>query len=180
MLFLMLKPVQLDTMINLRPAQNDDTAFQLAVYASTRAAELKFVDWGPEQAQAFVQSQFDAQTLHYARFYPQAETSIILNDGTPIGRIIIDRSGSTFLLMDIALLPEYCGRGIGTRLIEDIKMEAEQAGKPLRLHVETFNQAQRLYNRLGFKVIAEEGIYLEMEWRPGVAGMPDRRGGVSQ
>ncbi len=39
-----------------------------------------------------------------------------------------------------------------------------RTGVPVRLHVETFNRALRLYERLGFRPIAESSIYLEMEW----------------
>jgi ribosomal protein S18 acetylase RimI-like enzyme len=67
---------------------------------------------------------------------------------------------------DIALLPEYCNRGIGTTLLRT--SEAATAGKPLRIHVERFNPALRLYERLGFTPIAGRGVYLFMEWRAGI------------
>jgi ribosomal protein S18 acetylase RimI-like enzyme len=66
--------------------------------------------------------------------------------------------------MDIALLPEYRNAGIGARLIRDLQNEAAQTGRSLRLHVETFNPALRLYERLGFHSVSASGIYLEMEW----------------
>jgi ribosomal protein S18 acetylase RimI-like enzyme len=150
--------------VTLRPAQVEDIAFLQAVYASTRAEELALVDWSSEQKQAFVQMQFEAQRRHYAAYYPQAEYSIILRQQQPIGRLIVCRSASEILLMDIALLPEFRSAGIGTALIRALMAEAGQAGLPLRLHVETFNPAQRLYERLGFKPVAEQGIYIQMEW----------------
>jgi hypothetical protein len=39
------------------------------------------------------------------------------------------------------------------------------AGKPLRIHVERFNPALRLYERLGFRQIDDRGVYLFLEWR---------------
>jgi hypothetical protein len=39
------------------------------------------------------------------------------------------------------------------------------AGKAVRLHVERWNPALRLYHRLGFGAIQDRGVYLEMEWR---------------
>lgn len=162
--------------ISLRTARVDDEAFQLAVYASTRAAELSLVDWGADQKQAFVAMQFDAQKQHYSRFYPEAEYSIILRGQDPIGRLIVDRSGRVILLMDITLLPEYCNQGIGGGLIRELMAEAGRTGRPLRLHVETFNPALHLYQRLGFKKIAEKGIYLEMEWQPGPLPEPGEAG----
>jgi ribosomal protein S18 acetylase RimI-like enzyme len=66
---------------------------------------------------------------------------------------------------DIALLPEFCNRGIGTTRLQELQSEAAAAGKPLRIHVERFNRALRLYERLGFHPIADRGGYLFMEWR---------------
>jgi len=156
--------------IALRPARPEDTAFQQAVYASTRADELALVDWSPDQKMAFVLMQFNAQATHYSNYYPGAESSIILRNETPVGRLIVDRSGDEILLMDIALLPEHRHGGIGTCLIQALMAEARQSGKALRLYVETFNLAQRLYRRLGFTLVNESGIYGEMEWRPAPEG----------
>lgn len=45
--------------------------------------------------------------------------------------------------------------------------DAEAAGKTLTIHVEQFNPASHLYERLGFKIIKEtHGVYLLMEWTP--------------
>ncbi len=160
--------------VTLRPAQPEDRLFQQTVYASTRAGELALVDWNPEQKLAFVEMQFTAQTAHYGIHYPQAEWSIILRDGTPVGRMIVDRSGEAILLIDIALLPEHRHGGIGGTLIQDLMDEARRDGKTLRLHVGTSNPAQSLYRRLGFTLVSASGIYLEMEWRPGAGGYEEK------
>ena len=75
-------------------------------------------------------------------------------------------------IVDIALLPDYCNRGIGTSLLRGLQSEAAAAGKPLRIHVERFNPALRLYERLGFHPIADRGVYLFMEWREGDNSQP--------
>jgi hypothetical protein len=36
----------------------------------------------------------------------------------------------------------------------------------VRIHVERYNPALRLYERLGFRRIADGGIYFLMEWTP--------------
>lgn len=158
----------------LTPARPADAPFLLAVYASTRADELTQVDWSAEQKQAFVAMQYNAQASHYARVYPDAEYSIIQCGAAQAGRLIVQRGQNALLLMDIALLPQFQRAGIGTAIIRDLMAEARQKGLPVVLHVETFNQTRRLYERLGFRVCAEEGFYLEMEWRP-EEGQPDER-----
>ena len=93
-------------------------------------------------------------------------------DGQPAGRLYVSREEDDIRIVDVALLPEYCNRGIGTTLLRGLQSEAAAAGKPLatagrllRIHVERFNPALRLYERLGFHPIADRGVYLFMEWR---------------
>ena len=151
----------------LRPVTSQDDPFLFRVYASTRADEMALVKWNEEQIADFLWMQFNAQRNHYLHYYPRAEYSLICQaNQQPIGRIIIDRSGDEILLMDIALLPVYRNTGIGTRLVRDIQDEAQAKGFPVHLHVEAFNRAVHLYERLGFIKTGEEGIYLKMEWLP--------------
>jgi ribosomal protein S18 acetylase RimI-like enzyme len=152
----------------IRPVQEGDAAFLFLVYASTRMDEMALVNWSDAQKAAFLRMQFDAQTIHYRSYYPQAEYQIIQReDGLPIGRVIIDRSNKFILLMDIALLPEFRNSGIGTTLMCDLLAEAAASNRPVRLHVEVFNRAMKMYERLGFVKCNEQGIYHEMIWNPG-------------
>jgi ribosomal protein S18 acetylase RimI-like enzyme len=151
----------------LRPAITEDTPFCLRVYASTRADEMALVNWSIEQKDAFLLMQFRAQTEHYRLHYPTAEYQIIELGRTPIGRLITDRRPDEILLMDIALLPQYRRAGIGSQLLKDLMNEAEKKGVPLVLHVEFFNPAKHLYERLGFVSRREvNSVYEEMAWTP--------------
>jgi len=155
-----------DAGVALRSVREADLPFLQTVYASTREDELAAVDWGDEQKQAFVAMQFDAQHRHYAEHYPGAEYLIIEQHGRPVGRLYVDRRPYEIRLMDIALLPEHRGRGLGSRLIAMLLDEARAAGHVVRIHVEQFNPALRLYERLGFRRIEERGVYWLMEWIP--------------
>jgi ribosomal protein S18 acetylase RimI-like enzyme len=152
------------TAISLRSVRPDDRAFLLSVYASTREPELATVDWDAAQKAAFVQMQFDAQHAYYQEHYEGAAFDVILVGGQPAGRLYLHRRDDEIRIMDIALLPEFCNRGIGTTLLHGLQSEAAAAGKPLRIHVERFNPALRLYERLGFRQIDDRGVYLFMEW----------------
>jgi hypothetical protein len=44
------------------------------------------------------------------------------------------------------------------RRLRGLRSEAAAAGKPLRTHVERFNPALRLYQRLGFRQIDDRGV----------------------
>lgn len=152
------------TDLSLRDSTPADNAFLLDVYVSTRLDELAETDWDDNQKRAFIQMQFLARE----RIYPQVDSKIILLDGRPVGRMLVDRDEAAILLRDIALLPEYRNAGIGSRLIQDLMSEAAAAGKPIRLHVLASSPAVRLYERLGFRSSGNEPLeaYLEMKWVP--------------
>ena len=152
-----------------RPKTDADRPFLAAVYASTRAAELAMVPWTPAQKAAFLDMQFNAQWQHYERFYPEAEFLVIEQDGQPIGRLYIDRGPEEISLVDIALIPAARGGGLGTRILREILDEARATGKGVAIHVERFNPALRLYQRLGFQPAGENGVYYLMRWSPASA-----------
>ena len=151
----------------LRPETDDDIPFLLGLYGSTRADELAMAPWTDEQKQAFVRSQFGYQRTHYRRFYLDASFDVILIAGCPAGRLYVHRQPDSIHIIDITLLPEYRRQGVGRALIEALQQEAERQRKVVSIHVEHFNPARRLYERLGFQTAGEPGpVYLYMEWRP--------------
>lgn len=160
----MLKTSSKLAQLTFRPVIPDDQAFLLRLYASTRLGELRFLDWNNDQKQAFIEMQFKAQRQHYETSYPRADARLILLAGQPVGRVLIDRGERETTLIDISLLTEYCGLGIGTGLIQELLAE----GRPVRLHVLKSNPALRLYQRLGFSVVGDDAVYLEMVWFPEV------------
>jgi ribosomal protein S18 acetylase RimI-like enzyme len=158
-------------MLTFRPITPDDLPFLLRVYGSTREEEMAMVvDWTPEQKAAFVRSQFEAQHGWYQDHYQGARFDVILVDGVPAGRLYVHRRESEIRLVDITLLPEFRGGGTGSALLRDLLAEGEAAGKRVTIHVEVFNPAMRLYERLGFLPVEERGPYRLMEWRPPGSG----------
>jgi GNAT superfamily N-acetyltransferase len=128
------------------------------------AEELALVDWDEGQKAAFVQMQFIAQHHYYHVHYADAAFQVIECDGMPAGRLYVARGSTEMRIVDIALLPSY--RGVGSWLLEESLAEAARTGKRVSIHVERFNPARRLYERLGFRRIADQGAYLLMEWAP--------------
>lgn len=152
--------------IRLRPATDDDYAFMRQLYATTREVERPHFPFTPEQWEEFMDHQFAAQSTHYAAHYPTARFDIIELDGARIGRLYVDVWESEIRIVDIALMPEFRGTGIGTKLLHEVLDEGRAAGKRVTIHVEVYNPAQSLYNRLGFRPIATSGAYYLMEWTP--------------
>ena len=152
--------------VTLRPATPRDYDFMRRLYHSTRAEEMAHFPFDEAKKQEFLDSQFAAQFQHYGIHYPTVERNIVEKDGQPIGRLWIDEWKDQIRLVDIALMPECRGSGIGSRLLRDVLARGTAAGKPVTIHVEGFNPALRLYQRLGFEHVDTNGVYYLMRWTP--------------
>ena len=151
--------------ITLRQAQPADEEFLRAVYASTRAAELSVVPWTEAQRAAFINMQYDAQQHDYRTRFPAAAHNVVLRDSQRVGRLLVARTAEEIRILDLTLLPEHRNAGIGTALLRDLQAEAQAAGKPARIYVESFNPSLSLFARLGFARVAEQGAHYLLEWR---------------
>jgi ribosomal protein S18 acetylase RimI-like enzyme len=149
--------------ITLRLATDDDLELLYRIYASTRTEELAIVPWTDAQKEDFLRMQFHAQHTYYTQQLAGTLFQIILADGEPAGRLYVDRHESDIHIVDIALLPNYRGQGIGTSLLNDLIAESEASRKTVSIHVEKYNPAMRLYERLGFRKIGDLEVYDLME-----------------
>ena len=152
--------------VTLRPKQDEDDQFLYEVYASTREEELALTGWTEAQKEGFLRMQYSAQTRYYQQVYPHMDYRIILNEGAPAGRFIVARLEKEIRLVDISLIRGHRGTSIGQELLHGLLDEARRAGKPVVLHVEHFNRARHLYERLGFRPAGDAGVYTRMEWLP--------------
>lgn len=153
-------------MVSLRPATRDDDALLHRLHESTRANEFAQLGWSAAQQTLFLKMQRDAQQRGYAQQFPRAQLSIVVHGGEPAGTLYVDRTGEEIRIVDVALLPERRGAGIGAFLIKELQIEAVKAGVPVRLRVAIGNPAQRLYQRLGFVRTGGSEVHDAMEWRP--------------
>lgn len=150
----------------LRPVREEDRPFLREVYGRTRTEELAVVAWTQEQKEQFLDQQFEAQDAYYREQFPDCSLSVLVVDGEDVGRLYVDRRTDEIRIVDIALLPPWRGRGVGSDVMQTLLREAGDAGLPVRIHVEETNPAQRLYQRLGFRPLQHVGTYVLLEWRP--------------
>lgn len=153
--------------IQLRSARPEDEELLFQLFRSARAPELAPLGWSAKQVDAFLRQQFRAQSEHYRRELPGAQFDVIELGGAPVGRFYVWRTPERVDLVDITLFAPARGKGIGTRLIQALVDQAAGANRTVRLYVEQENRARRLYTRLGFRKVDEQGIYCVMEWKRG-------------
>jgi ribosomal protein S18 acetylase RimI-like enzyme len=150
----------------LRTAAANESEFLIRAYASTRAEEMAAWGWNPAQQASFIQMQFHARRRGYAASYPSADTSVIFLNDVPVGSLTTFRGAREIRLLDISLLAEYRGQGIGGELIGILISEATSVKSAVRLSVVRGNRAVGLYERLGFVATGGDAVYCEMEYLP--------------
>lgn len=145
--------------VGLRDARPDEEPFLERVFFSTRQALMEALP--PQHREAMLRMQYEAQLHQYKARYPQARHQIILSGLLPAGYLLYG-DGAIGNLVDIALLPQYRSRGIGTTVIRKLQSK----GKPIGLNVATDNPAVRLYQRLGFIEVGRDAMNIRMQWNP--------------
>jgi ribosomal protein S18 acetylase RimI-like enzyme len=159
-------PLSTAVLCGLRAAVASDREFLFRVYASTRHDELARTGWTPEQLDAFLRFQFEAQDRHYRQHFADATYDVITIGQLDAGRLYLLRTPQEHKIIDIALLPEFRGLGAGRLILQRILDDAQDAEVPVTIHVEHTNPARRLYARLGFRQIGDTGVYALMRWQP--------------
>lgn len=140
------------SLVSLRAVVPEDESFLRELYATTRKDDLRLTDWDDAQKAAFCAWQFQLQQLDYARNYPADGHWIIVRDGAPVGRVWIAEREDHLFVVDLSVLPEHQGGGLGTQVMEGVFAEADEAAVPVRLTAFRSNQkAIAFYEGLGFR-----------------------------
>jgi ribosomal protein S18 acetylase RimI-like enzyme len=149
--------------IRLRPVTPEDEPFEIALFDITNDELLSLMALPAEQRFQMSMFQVRAQRESYKKDYPDARTLIIEADDVEIGKYIYASRPDEVLFIDIAIVPGYQSRGIGSLVIQPQLREIFEEGKTGYLRVRHENvRAKSLYERLGFSVIAVEDINYRM------------------
>jgi GNAT superfamily N-acetyltransferase len=149
----------------LRPADSADEDFLLDLYAQERREELMLAGLDAKQRETFVKMQFHARQSGYAASYPTASSEVLCaEDGSPIGRLLIDRSAGVMRVVDIALTESRQKQGLGGQLLQQLQKECRALGHEMRLQVLKYSPAVRLYRRLGFEIEGSDLLRWQMVW----------------
>ena len=155
-------------MAALETVPADETVF-FELYTAVRTEELGMQDWNPEVRTQILRFQFEAQRRAHREHFPDMDECLILRDGSPVGWVIVDRSGTELHGIDMALLSGERDKGVGTQVIRALQEEAAFRNRPMAITVRRMNaRALGLYVRLGFRVVGETETHILMEWRAGM------------
>jgi ribosomal protein S18 acetylase RimI-like enzyme len=142
--------------LRVRPALSSDREFLFEVRRATLRAYV-------EQTSGWDDAE---QRVTADREFAELPFAVVEESGRAVGYVCVIHQRECDFIDEIALLPEAQGRGIGTQLLRDILLAAQQRGVPVQLSVFVNNPAQALYARLGFEVVRVEEPRMLMQWTP--------------
>ncbi len=134
--------------LSLRSATSEDSAFALEI---TEACMRVYAEqtWGSWNGLADFNSAHD---------------QIIELADERIGLMGVEKLDDHWFIDKLYLMPAFQNRGIGSILLDQLKDEAKQARKELRLSVLEVNPARRFYQRHGFVVTHRVPPRVYLEW----------------
>jgi GNAT superfamily N-acetyltransferase len=147
--------------IRLRKETAKDDAFLRRLFISNRWEGFAALPAAPRPTH--LAGQFALQDNHFRTFFPETDRRIVMCAGKPVGRLYVLRGEKAHNLIDISLLPEWTGQGIGGRLLDGVLADADKAGVPVTLHAAINSPARALYERKGFVDIRLDGMDWLME-----------------
>ncbi len=103
------------------------------------------------------------QRQHFEKKWGSETFEIVEEAGRRIGALSVSRTHEEVRIVEMQLLPESQGKGIGTALLERELRFADERALPVRLQVLRANRARTLYERFGFRVTGETDTHFLME-----------------
>ena len=150
--------------VTLRPASlPDDELFLQDLYYDMRD-DIRGIFGDENLERATARIQYQAQKASYETEFPTADHQIVLLDGQPIGRLLVERRTELLFAIDLALLSEHRNQGIGTVILDRLIREAADRRVPLALSVVKSNPALRLYERRGGVIDGQSATHYFLSW----------------
>jgi ribosomal protein S18 acetylase RimI-like enzyme len=124
-------------------AEDSDAAFTESINRQNMSSYFQRhnIAWDPER---------------FAKDWAILENYIITSENTRIGALRLSADDSSLQIRDIQVSAGFIGQGVGSWAIEQTLLMSHQRGyNSVALRVFKDNPAKRLYERLGFLVVAE-------------------------
>jgi ribosomal protein S18 acetylase RimI-like enzyme len=146
-------------MDQLRRAEDSDRAFLYSLYCRTMRDVVERT-WGWDE---------EWQARDFDRRFAGCETWIVEAGGEAVGGLMLSFAPRIVNIVELQILPEHQGRGIGNRVLRAVIDRASKQKSAVTLSVVRANvRAKRLYDRIGFRVERLDGPFVRMRY----AGRP--------
>jgi ribosomal protein S18 acetylase RimI-like enzyme len=140
-------------MLSYRRATLDDLSFLIQLRRLTMSEHLQKagLHLTEQQHQEKVQEFFN-------------DTQIILLNNKAVGALKLGLFSSSLHIRQFQISPKMQGKGIGSRVLQDVINRAIKIQQPITLNVLLANPAKGLYLRHGFVVCAENEFEYQMRY----------------
>ena len=151
--------------ISLRSETTEDEPFLRDLYLSVRDCETGIRELDPGARTRLLQEQFQFQRSDYRLRYPHANFLIVQANEQPAGRFYLNHAADSIHVIDISLLPEFQGHGVGSTLIRTVQAEARRSGRAVTLFAHPRRAGSGFYQRLGFVQKSVLGEHAALRWQ---------------
>ena len=142
-----------------------DEPFVRRVVTETIAEEFGAAAWPEPMRGSILGLQYDTRRSAARAAGGDITSQVIVADGEDVGWLLTSELPDQIRIVEIAILPDWRGNGVGEAAIRGVLERGARDGKPVRLVVTRTNaRAIRLYERLGFTVSNADEVQQEMEW----------------
>lgn len=143
--------------IKKRPAtkEDEDTARNIHHSAYHDVIVRQYGSWDDSMQDDFFNNEWSPEKY-----------KIILSGESISGYCSIEHNADHIFVHELVLSPDFQGKGIGSKVLEELIEESKRENIPIKLRVLKENQAQYLYRRLGFKDTGSTNSHFQMEFNP--------------
>ncbi|APC22298.1 GNAT family N-acetyltransferase [Pseudomonas sp. JV245A] len=120
-----------------------ETLVQMRIAAMRESLE-RLGRFDPQRARERFAASFAAERCHF-----------ILSDGQPAGFIQSQSHGDHLRLQHLYVLPQFQGRGLGAKALEQLLERSANEQLPIHLDALRGSDSNRFYRRLGFVQVGE-------------------------
>ena len=147
--------------VSRRPAARSDTEFARRVHhrAYHDVVVAQFGGWDAAAQDRFFESDWDRPGFE-----------VIAHEGVPCGYTCIEDREEDIHVRELALLPDFQAKGIGTSIVQATVERAAERNVPIRLAALRKNRAIDMYRRLGFQETSRTDTHVPLEWQPRSVG----------
>ena len=141
----------------LRPATADDRDFVVEVNRVALGPYLEpTFGWDEAARDAYFDERFDA-----------SGGQVVQVDGVDVGELLVEERPGELVLVRLAVLPDWQGRGIGSAIVRMLAERARELESALALRVfKTNPRAAQLYESRGFVRTGESETDVSMRLDP--------------
>jgi GNAT superfamily N-acetyltransferase len=153
-------PTTLAPRLSTRPARNADAPMLRDLYLG--ATSETPVDALEPHQRTLILMGAQQREAELDRRYPDLARLTVTVDAVPVGRLMLSSAGSHIRLVDLSLLPNVRGQGIGSHLVGELLSEAAVAGYTMHAATAKDSRAVRFLERLGFTPEFDRGDTWDM------------------